>query len=64
MEKVDVALKSEKACRKDLESERNKPPVVVDTGWSTAEVVGLVVGVGIGALALGFGAGMIVEKFR
>lgn len=64
METATAAVEDDRACRGELDDIRKKPPTIVESGWSPGEVAALVIGVGVGSLALGFGAGMVVEKFR
>lgn len=59
VDKMNSIIDSEKVCRVNLVECRREKVIEIKTGWQTWEVVLLITGVGVAALALGFGLGQI-----
>ena len=62
--RIKQIVLSERACRSDLDTCRDKtPPPPKPQGWDRGTVVGVGIGIGVGVLAVGFAAGYLVAKF-
>jgi len=59
VDKMNSIIDSEKVCRVNLVECRREKVIEIKTGWQSWEVALLASGIGVAAIALGFGLGQI-----